>query len=139
MGDKQIEVTQTDELKHYGMPMRSGRYPWGSGDEPYQHSGDFVSRVNELRKSGLDDKTIADHFHMSTTDFRKEYRLANNERKNLEVEKMKSLRDKGYSNYKIGEIMGMNESSVRSKLDNEHSITKLKESEGTYNYLKEQH
>ena len=26
-------------LIHYGMPRRSGRYPWGSGDRPYQHSG----------------------------------------------------------------------------------------------------
>lgn len=139
MGDKQIEVTQNDELKHYGMPMRSGRYPWGSGDDPYQHSGDFISRINDLRKSGLSDKEIADHFDMSTTDFRKEYRLAINERKNIEIQKMQSLRDKGYSNYKIAEMMGYpNESSVRSKLDNPHAITKIKESEGTYNYLKEQ-
>ena len=31
-------------LMHYGMPRRSGRYPWGSGENPYQHSGDFLSR-----------------------------------------------------------------------------------------------
>ena len=37
-----------DILMHYGMPRRSGRYPWGSGDNPYQHSGDFLSRVEEL-------------------------------------------------------------------------------------------
>lgn len=36
-------------LMHYGMPRRSGRYPWGSGDNPYQHSGDFLSRVEELK------------------------------------------------------------------------------------------
>ena len=24
-------------LMHYGMPRRSGRYPWGSGENPYQH------------------------------------------------------------------------------------------------------
>lgn len=40
-----------DILMHYGMPRRSGRYPWGSGDNPYQHSGDFLSRVEELKKS----------------------------------------------------------------------------------------
>ncbi|MFR4579755.1 MAG: hypothetical protein ACLT76_09230 [Clostridium fessum] len=39
-------------LMHYGMPRRSGRYPWGSGDNPYQHSGDFLSRVDELKESG---------------------------------------------------------------------------------------
>lgn len=36
-------------LMHYGMPRRSGRYPWGSGDNPYQHSGDFLSRVEEMK------------------------------------------------------------------------------------------
>ena len=40
-------------LMHYGMPRRSGRYPWGSGDNPYQHSEDFLSRVEECRKQGF--------------------------------------------------------------------------------------
>lgn len=28
-----------DELSHYGMPRRSGRYKWGSGERPYQGDG----------------------------------------------------------------------------------------------------
>ena len=44
-----------DILMHYGMPRRSGRYPWGSGDDPYQHSGrDFLGRIEELKKQGFD-------------------------------------------------------------------------------------
>ena len=31
-----------NELMHYGMPRRSGRYPWGSGKDPYQHCTDFL-------------------------------------------------------------------------------------------------
>ncbi len=27
---------QSNELYHYGIPRRSGRYPWGSGERPYQ-------------------------------------------------------------------------------------------------------
>ena len=46
-------------LMHYGMPRRSGRYPWGSGDNPYQHSGDFLSRVDELKSLGMSDTEIA--------------------------------------------------------------------------------
>ena len=30
-----------DVLMHYGIKRRSGRYPYGSGDSPYQHSGDL--------------------------------------------------------------------------------------------------
>lgn len=27
-------------LEHYGIPRRSGRYPWGSGEDPYHHGAD---------------------------------------------------------------------------------------------------
>lgn len=30
-----------DYLEHYGMPRRSGRYPYGSGEDPYQHESFF--------------------------------------------------------------------------------------------------
>lgn len=43
-------------LEHYGTKRHSGRYPWGSGENPYQRSGDFLSRVEELKKSGMKEK-----------------------------------------------------------------------------------
>ena len=49
-------------LMHYGMPRRSGRYPWGSGDNPYQHSGDFLSRVDELKSLGMILSILVDTF-----------------------------------------------------------------------------
>ena len=49
------EKPSIDELMHYGTPRHSGRYPWGSGEDPYQHSGDFISRYQSLKKEG---KTI---------------------------------------------------------------------------------
>lgn len=30
---------ESNELKHYGTKRHSGRYPWGSGDNPYNHKG----------------------------------------------------------------------------------------------------
>ena len=42
-----------NSLMHYGMPRRSGRYPYGSGEDPYQHGRDFLGRVDELRKEGF--------------------------------------------------------------------------------------
>lgn len=45
-----------DVLEHYGTPRHSGRYPWGSGKDPYQHSGDFLARVNSLSSQGLSEK-----------------------------------------------------------------------------------
>ena len=48
-------------LEHYGIKRRSGRYPWGSGNNPYQRSVDFKSYVEELRKNGLSRTEIAQH------------------------------------------------------------------------------
>lgn len=31
-----IYPTRSDEIYHYGIKRRSGRYPWGSGERPYQ-------------------------------------------------------------------------------------------------------
>lgn len=33
-------------LEHYGVPRRSGRYPYGSGENPYQRTGRGSSRSN---------------------------------------------------------------------------------------------
>lgn len=131
------EKPSLDELVHYGTKRHSGRYPWGSGDDPYQRSGDFVARVDELKKSGMSEPDIAKHFGLSTTDFRKEYRTANNDRRLREIEKLQSLKEKGLSTYKIGEMTGLSESTVRSKL-NPHSVARLKEAQQTADFLKDQ-
>ena len=48
-------------LKHYGTPRHSGRYPWGSGDEP-QRTKSFGTRVSELKKEGMTEAKIAGKF-----------------------------------------------------------------------------
>lgn len=37
-----------NELYHYGMPRRSGRYPWGSGDRPYQSVNSSALSIYKL-------------------------------------------------------------------------------------------
>lgn len=29
---------------HYGTPRHSGRYPWGSGKDPYQRNSEFLKQ-----------------------------------------------------------------------------------------------
>jgi hypothetical protein len=84
-----------DVIKHYGIKFRSGRYPWGSGDEPYQHSGDFISRVKELQKEGKSEKDIADYMELSTSQLRVQLSLAKVDRRSNEVATAKGLREKG--------------------------------------------
>ena len=127
-----------DILMHYGMPRRSGRYPWGSGDNPYQHSGDFLSRVEELKKQGLSEKEIADSFGLTTTQFRTQKSLAKNERRALEVATAKGLREKGYSLNEIAEKMGYtNDSSIRSLL-NESSESNMNQAQKTADFVRKQ-
>lgn len=138
-----------DYLMHYGMPRRSGRYPWGSGDDPYQHDRDFLGRVEELRKSGFtytDDKgkqytgdtAIAKSLGLSTTQFRTEIKIAQDERRIRNVETAKRLRDKeGLNNSEIGRKMGVNESTVRSWF-NEQTESKMYQTRKLADFLKKQ-
>lgn len=47
--DGTISLVHSDlygnHLEHYGLPRRSGRYKYGSGKDPYQHSGRRVSHL----------------------------------------------------------------------------------------------
>lgn len=125
-------------LMHYGMPRRSGRYPWGSGDNPYQHSGDFLSRIEELKNQGLSETEIAKSMGLTTTQYRTQKSLAKDERRALEVATAKGLREKGYSLNEIAEKMGYsNDSSIRSLL-NENSEARMNQAKKTAAFLKEQ-
>lgn len=138
-----------DELMHYGMPRRSGRYPWGSGENPYQRSGDFLSRVHELRKQNFeftDDKgntytgdlAIAKSMGLTSTQFRTQLALANNERRKQEVDRAKSLKSDGYNPTEIARIMGYNsESSIRSLL-NTDSEARMNSAQKTADFLRQQ-
>jgi len=125
-------------LQHYGMPKRSGRYPWGSGDNPYQRSGDFLSRVNELKKSGMSEKEVANSMGLTTSQLRTQVGLAKDERRSIDVATAKGLREKGYSLNDIAEKMGYkNDSSVRSLL-NEDSEVRMNQARKTADFLKKQ-
>lgn len=127
-----------DILMHYGTPRHSGRYPWGSGEDPYQHSGDFLSRIEELKRQGLTETEIAKAMGMSTTQYRAQKSLAKDERRALEVARAKSLREDGLSLNEIAREMGYaNDSSVRSLL-NERSEARMNQAKKTAEFLKEQ-
>ena len=131
-------ILENDELLHIGMPKRSGRYPWGSGDIPYQHSGDFLSRVEELKKLGLSETKIAESVGLTTTQLRVQKSLAKTERRSLESATARGLRNKGCSLNEIAEKMGYtNDSSIRSLL-NEESEARMNQAKKTAEFLKEQ-
>lgn len=122
-----MNLIQDDILMHYGVKRRSGRYPWGSGDNPFQHGGDFLSRVEELQSQGKSEKQIADELKMSTTDLRMQVRVAKHERRMVLADRAKSLREDGKTLDEIAKIMGYNnDSSVRALLNENTASNKNK-------------
>lgn len=132
-------MSEEEYLAHYGMPRRSGRYPWGSGDNPYQRTGDFLGRIEELKKSGWTEtpENIKEAFGMTTTQYRTQKSLAKDERRALDVARAKSLKEDGLSTTEIGRMMGKNESTIRSLL-NDKSESRMNQAKETADFLRKQ-
>lgn len=141
--------SEFEELMHYGIKRRSGRYPWGSGEDPHQHgSRDFLGRVDELRKNNFEytdekgkkwtgDTAIAKSMGLTTGQFRTELAIANSERRALQVATVKSLRADGLGWTEIGRKMGISESTVRS-LNDDRSEAKMNEAREAAAFIKSQ-
>ena len=109
-----------DILIHYGIKRRSGRWPYGSGKNPFQHGADFLARIEELQKEGKSETEIAKNLEMSTTSLRAQKTIAKNEKRSLERETAMSMREHGYSLQQIADKLGYkNDSSVRALLNDE--------------------
>ena len=131
-----------DILMHYGVKHRSGRYPWGSGENPYQRYGDFYSRYNRLKADGLTEKQIAEQLGVvdkfgkpSVKMLRAKYHNAKNEKRAYDVSVAKKYKEDGLNNSEIGRKMGINESTVRSLLD-ESKAQRMTRTQETCDILK---
>ena len=132
-------------LVHYGTKRHSGRYPWGSGDSPYQRSGDFLSRVDELKKTGKKEREVLDiinselpkEYQLGTTEFRVAQQKAKHDRQQLLYDRARSLREDGLGYTAIARDMDLSESTVRSMLSNKN-IAKRNRAEEIADVLKEE-
>lgn len=133
-----------DVMIHYGVSVMdgapgrgSGRYPWGSGENPKQRTDTFLSRYNEYAGQGLTEKEIAEKMGTTTTKLRVQLSYAKSQKRMQMVDQAKSLRKEGKSLNEIAEIMGFdNDSSVRSLL-NENAETRMRQSTATADKLRE--
>lgn len=116
-------MNKNDILIHYGTPRHSGRYPWGSGENPYQHQIDFYSKVRKMKKDGLSDKEIQaalskEYGHeVKSTEIRATMTVGRAAKRDEDRRRALYLKDQGHSTTEIGRIMGRNESSIRGLLD----------------------
>jgi DNA-binding CsgD family transcriptional regulator len=110
-------MDKNSEIQHYGIPRKSGRYPWGSGENPEQRNRSFLGYVDDLKKKGVSEAAIAEGMGLTTTQLRAKKSIIKAEQRKADVAQALRLKNKGYSNVAIGERMGINESSVRALLN----------------------
>ena len=113
-----------DIIVHYGTPRHSGRYPWGSGKDPYQSAKGFFAERQRLRDQGLSDTDIARAWGMSTTEFRAIGMHLGEEKRAGDISRAVRMKQAGLPNTVIAEKMGINESSVRNLLSKDAHETK---------------
>lgn len=140
-------------IAHYGILRKSGRYPWGSGEDPYQRSKAFYAAYNQLKAEGVSEKDIASYFgekstppnpDFNTSALRATRSLAQDEKRAGDRSTILRWKDKGMGTSEIARRMDMPESTVRSLLkdsvEERINITKvtaekLRDRIGTENYL----
>ena len=114
-----------DILMHYGVGHlnggHSGRYPWGSGDQPYQRSNEFAAIYSKLKAQGVSDEEIMKGMGMSSTEFRKKVSISQELQKINDISRAQQLNDEGYGATDIARLMSvngrqLNESTVRGWL-----------------------
>ena len=114
-------IVYGDELMHYGVGHldggHSGRYPWGSGDNPEQRSNSFLKYVEEQRKQGLSTKEIADGMNITQTELKQRISISNMVSRKAKRERVIELTSEGKGATEVGRMLGLNESTVRSLLN----------------------
>lgn len=119
-------------LKHYGKGHldggHSGRYKWGSGENPYQHDKiGFYKDYRAMVNQGKSETEIANHIDklyfggegkFSTTKLRAWVTIGKEQETAANVARATELKKTGMSNKAIGEELGGHpESTVRTWLD----------------------
>ena len=140
-----------DILEHEGVSIKdgapgrgSGRYPLGSGKNPYQHQDDFLGRVQNLRAKGYSWVEVAEEMHVlgktgkpSSTNMITQYQVALHDKQLRQTMEWQRLRDEGKTYEEIAQLTGAaGESTVREALKHPERLEKAKLARKTADYLK---
>ena len=125
-------------LEHYGTKYHSGRYKYGSGEDPYQHDPHgFYSRYRKLKAAGYSEHDLAEEFGLTSGQLRARVSAAKEQERLERINDILKLKKQGLSNVEIGQKLGINESVVRSTI-NADKQNKIGQATATANMLKEQ-
>lgn len=125
-------IPKDDELRHEGVSKKdgakvgSGRYPLGSGENPYQHLKGFYGEYKKLKDKGFSDGEIAESLGVSTGVMRARntyYRALN---ETMKTSKAVELLDKGMTKLDISRELGVSPSTVTKILENASKVNEAR-------------
>lgn len=126
------EIGET--LKHYGTKYHSGRYPYGSGEDPYQHDphASFYLEYKQLKDKGMTSGQIAKYFDetyyggegkFKTTQLRAKISIGHDAYNAAQRSRLLYLtEERQMSVNAAAKSMGINESTARSLLKDNKEI-----------------
>lgn len=138
-------IDNTDALSHYGVKRKSGRYPYGQGEIPFQHEpwftwgkNDWLNSYNDMVKQGYSKAEIAEKMGISASELKTKYKNAINEERIQMISANEALIEAGYTNRsERARMMGVNESTIRS-LENAKSKERTLRAKTTADTLRAQ-
>ena len=130
-------IAHIGRSKEDGAPVGSGRYPLGSGEQPYQNDyREFRTRLLALRAEGItDQKDLANYFGMSIREYREHVTLAKASVDREDYFTAKHLKAKGWSKAKIAEKLGCSTGRIDDLLERD-AASKARDIDNTVELLK---
>lgn len=120
-------IKKDNVLMHVGTPHEgwiphSGRWPYGSGQNPYQKSIDWLSEVDQMKNEGMSEEDIGKFFHLKgARDLRREISLAKARIKDWRIKDVQKRAEEGMSPKDISAITGIPVTTVNSYIKQKES------------------
>lgn len=125
--DKEDEFLEHEGVsKRDGAKIGSGRFPYGSGDHPYQHLEGLYKEYRKLHNAGISDADIAKQYNMSSGDLRSRLAFYQAVKKDRSIAEAVNYLDKGYSKLEIAKKMGVSPTTVSNYLEAASEVREAK-------------
>ena len=121
------DVGEADTLEHVGIGHEgdiphSGRFEWGSGENPFQRYSGFIGEDERLKRQGLSVDERAARVDLSTERYRARISYLSAATKARLASECGALKEQGYSNLAIAKKLGISDGSVKAYLKNSEKL-----------------
>ncbi len=115
------------EFRHYGIKRKSGRYPWGSGEDEYSRALAFYEIIGKLEARGIPEKEMylalgLNQDELTSSHIRSTRTIAKEVKVQQETQTAVNMRERGMSPKAIAEETGMSIATVRNRLKNSEDL-----------------